>query len=647
MLLLLAALLHLPVSSSVHFHLRPDMSRCLLGLVAILLSVLACVAGQPYTVLVETVIPRDVAVDSSGNVFVGTGFSSTIFEYNSADQKVATFNYTTSRTLLKPTPPTPQPDIASLAFSPNGQLWAVDGVNLRLFDFTSTSAPLTSQVTVVGPIGESFAIAFQPDSTSLDPWLIFPQDPTPIQQVSATTGAVLNTLNTTTGNLSTYAYTALSLDSAGNIYLAAYYPSSLIFYYGPYNEYFVGGGQTALYIVKLSPNGTLLYIEQLVDPAPYEYVTALVVTPSGSDIYAATFSGLFHLSGADGSLVNQVSPIGVDIAGPSNGAIYGMALSPPTGSLVVVSSGSVVAYLSATDLSVTHTFFTNATVLNIYPLIVAVSPIAGNVFVMDDNPLGAIEIFSPDGTDLGPFDYSSGGGLSFTSLIFDAEGNVYIPIFTNATTSEGVVRKFSPSGDLLQTFSDPQESIYFGYYDLLGVSQTSGLLAVQNVGPFFNECIIVFWDAHGNVINRVSASQCTTGGFTSTDDFVFANAYSDFVVTVSPTTGATLSQFNYSSQPWAPFWLAVTPDDRILVQDGVSGAIIAFNLQGDVLSIPVPGSLDLLPNTFAYSPLNQMLYVATGLIESVVVFPAGPPAPSNVLGGTLTLQSPQSTQVHR
>ena len=614
----------------------------LLVLVATLLSLAVCTDAQPYTTLVESLNPFAIAVNAAGDLFIGSGPGSSIVQFSSTGQEVATFNFTSSRTLTNPklTSPTTL-DFAALAIAPNDQLWAVDGYNLVLYDFTSTTAPLTSAVSVVGPVGEAFAIAFQPGAASSDPWVIFPADPNPIQQVSGTTGAVLNTVNASTGNLSTYAFFSLGLDTAGNLYLGAGYPGELFFFYPPYNEFFTESDPDPtglqLHLIKLSPNGTVLYNTQLVNPELYSRITSVVVTQSGSDVYVSSQSGLFHVSGDSGTLLDSVVLPQTEPGTVAYMNILDMVLSPTTGDLLTVSYAAVVGEISTTDLSVLGSFTVNTSAIQIDPLIVAVSPTTGIVYVMDDEPLGAIEKFAPDGTDLGPFQYynATTGVPSFTSMVCDAQGNVYIPIYTNQTTGEGVVQKFSPDAVLLQTFSDPTAALYFGSYNLLAVSLASGILAVQNgVAPNTYDCVIVFWAADGTVINRITApgNQCATGGFTSTDNFAFVDFSNETVVVLSPTTGDIINQISYPG--WYPFWMFVTPDDRIFVEDGSVNQVIEFNLQGDVLSIPVAGSLNLAPNTIAYSPLKELLYVASSTLVAVVAFPAGPPASSTVLGGT-------------
>ena len=606
---------------------------------------LLCVAGQPFTVLFQNQIPFDAVVDNAGHVYVATGPGSAITEYTSSGDRLATFNSTTSRTLQLPDPSTPLLDFVALAFAPNGQLWAVDGFNLRLFDFGgASSSPLTSsQVAIVGPTSEAYAIAFQPNVTTNDPWLLFPGDASPVQQLSGVSGAVLQTLDTASTNLSQAAITALSLDAAGNVYVAAAYPSYAFFFNSEVDGYLYNPGAIeTVTIVKFSPNGSIVYSADVTDSVvAASYITGLAVSPSGDDIYVCSLKGLLHLSGVDGSQLH--SSLMTDYP-----AFISIALSPVTGDLVVASQNAVIADFSATDLFLQSSFRTNTTAAQIEPLIVAASP-TGVVYTLN-NPPAAIEAFAADGTDLGAYYPNNDPTVtaSFTSIITDAAGNVYLPTYTNTSTGQGVVQKVSPTGAVLQVFDDPPYQLYFTVYNLLAVSWTDGMVAVRNTGPGGANCTIVLFASDGSVVSRFQSltNTCRQGGFTSANNFVYVDpSYNGGSVVELSVTGALLSSFNYS-EPWTPYWLSVSPDDRIFVAD-VLTQVIEFNLQGDVLSIPVQASSNLVPVTISYSPTSSLLYVVSLTLGGVVVFPAAAPVSSGVLGDPqfVGLRG-QSFQVH-
>ena len=238
-------------------------------------------------------------------------------------------------------------------------------------------------------------LAFQPSAASNDPWLLFPASPTPIQRVSGSTGTLLTALDTA-AILPNSTFTALSVDAAGNVYLAAAYP--------PYAFQFYAAGDGYEYspslieyisIAKVSPSGALLFVVNVTNPGGGSYINGLAVTASGGDIYASTSGALFRLSGSDGAQLDflEVATNGTVTAG--SGGFSAIAISPPA------SFDNVVADYSTSPFALQSVVLTNSTAVPITPLLTAASPTDGVVYVLGQN--STIQALTPDDTDLGVF----------------------------------------------------------------------------------------------------------------------------------------------------------------------------------------------------------------------------------------------------
>lgn len=587
--------------------------------------------AQPYSVLVQSIEPSAVAVDSSGNIYLGTGTASLIYEYSSSGQKLATFNTGSAASAHVPNTNTTAIDPAALAFF-GGQLWVMDGINLRLLDLSSTSDPLnSSQVLVVSLTDIAYAIAFE--AVNPNPWLLLPLNPSPVQQFTARGSGPampLTTLNTSA--FSDYQLTALAVDGDGSVYLGAAYPASAFYTffldvsdelsYSPSSIQFLA-------ILKYGADGSLLYAANVTSAAAGgKYFSGFAVTSSGSDLYACTFNELFRFNGTDGTQLASVVVATDGTDTPGSGSFSSTALSPVTGDVVAVSFGDVVADYSAADLTLQSEFLTNQTVLPIQPQLMTASPTTGVVYVLGGSN-GIVQAFLPDGTDLGVFGAFPPAVVQ--QLATDAAGNIYVGFITNSTDKSGLVQKLSPAGVVRQTFEDPLGPIYPAYNKLLAVNQHNGQLAVGGAAPG-EGCIITVFAADGTVLNRIPyPNGCYLGAFTSSGDLAFPDFSS--VIILSVTTGLVVSSFNYTAG-WEPFEVAVTPDDRLFVANFLSD-VTEFDLQGNLLASIVPASLGVVAYTIAYSPLDQLLYVNDLGKTAILAFPAGAPAGSGSGSGVL------------
>ena len=612
----------------------------LVAVVLAAVAVLCCCtapvsAALPYSIFQQVVSLAAIAVDSQGHIFVATGAGASITEYDSTGNRLAVFNSTTAGQVNLPFSNVTAINPVSLAFSHNGQLWEVDGTNLRLLDFASQADPLTSSQVTVLDTAEAASIAFQPNAATNDPWLLFPLATNPVQRLSAVTGDVLVTLNTSSNPaLSAYGFTALDVDADGNLYLAAVYPSYAIYPYllPELDEIFVLDFYEAYFsLAKVSPDGTVLWLVNVTDANPLEYLIDLAVSASG-DVYGSTATALFRFSGTNGSQLASVPITADSIVG--GGILQSLAIDPLSGSLVAGSTANVVIQYSTPDLTVQSAFFTNSTGSQLDPGLVSISSLTGIVYEAVGAD-GSIERIAPDGTDLGPFggNVTTGGSYSIT---VDAQDNVFVLELTNQTSYAGVVQKLSPAGDVLLTFNDQLYPLYFRLYSPVAVNNNNGQVLVLNSGPLYSPqvCNWTVFASDATVVSRYSTDGCGDAVFTSTNQLVYADGSLNggSVVIADSTTGVTLSSFNYS-EAWNPYWLAITPDDRLFVVDN-GRQVIEFDLQGRILSVPVPASLNLAPNVAAYSPLNNLLYVTAFSVSGVVTLPVAPPATSTVLGGT-------------
>ena len=559
-----------------------------------------------------------------------------------------------------------------LAFNPAGQLVAIDTNNKRLVEFTggiAGTSPSAVQVTSVPLSASPLTMAFQAGSS--DPWLLVPgclpglasfglcvaatPGYNPIQQVSASTGAVLASINTSAvAALDDYLFSSVQFDSAGNAYLAGLYPGvSTGALYNPFTDFaqytfgfgaFVGVPASnefpqAISLIKLSPSGSLVYVVNVTLPQ-FSPFYKLAVSAAGTDLYASTSDAVYHFSATTGALLGSV---------PLNGSSEVVAVSPASGDVIALTSDFAVLNLYASNLTVRDSFLTSEVTLT--PARVAASPVSGVVYVLDEFD-GDVTAFASNGTDLGLFATSGAAELSL-SLACDGQGNVYVEVVSNATAPYGVgglgtVQKLSANGTLLQTFDDPLFPLYLLQNSPLAINPNNGQVAAVNFGPGFDTCNLTIFAASGFVVGRLALpdSFCfedvlSTVAFTSTNELVYIEYAAGLdnagrVVLASSTTGTILSSFNYSSA-WDPTWLAVSPDDRLFVVDSMSNQVLEFNLLGELLSIPVPTSLNLIPYSVAYSSHDNLLYVVDRKASSVLAFSAAASS-SSVLGGHTSVE---------